>query len=155
MDYLRNLIIGLITSITAYLSPIDGEMKSLLIIFSLNFLFGLLAGLLIDKEGFSFKKAWKCVIEATIIFVLICSIYFIGREKGNPEGALQCVSFVSYSVLYFYSVNILKNLKNLAPPQSICYRAVAFLYYVVSVEFVKKIPYLPQYLKVNQDESKQ
>ena len=95
MDYFKNLLIGLVTGIAAYLNPISGEIKSLIAVFALNFICGLLTALLINHESFSFKKAWRCIVEATIFFALVSCIYFIGEHKGNPEGALQCVSFIT------------------------------------------------------------
>lgn len=146
MEYFKNLIVGLITGIAAYLNPIGGEIKSLLAVFAINFLFGLLIALLINHESFSFKKAWRCIWEATVFFALVCFIYFIGEHKGNPSGALQCVSFITYSVFYFYGVNILRNIKQLLPDTSVGYKVVAFLYYILSVEFIKNIPGLTNYL---------
>lgn len=146
MDYLKNLFIGLLTGIIAYLNPISGEIKSLVAVFAVNFLFGLLTALLINKENFSFKKAFRCIVEASVFFVLVCAIYWIGAHKGNPDGALQCVSFITYSVFYFYGVNILRNIKCLLPNTSVGYKVFAFLYYFVSVEFIKNIPYLTNYL---------
>jgi multisubunit Na+/H+ antiporter MnhB subunit len=81
----------------------------------------------------------------------VCCIYWVGEHKGNPDGALQCVSFVTYSVIYFYSVNILRNVKSLLPSGTLGRRVISFLYYVVSVEFVKKIPYLATYLGGKED----
>lgn len=152
MYYLKNLLIGLITSVTAYLNPISGDVKSLIALFVVNFMFGLLAGLLINNESFSFKKAFRCVLEAMSFFVLVSAIYYIGEQKGNPEGSLQCVSFVTYSVFYFYGVNVLRNWKQLCRKESATYKCVSFLYYVVSVEFIKNIPFLDNYkkMKVNQ-----
>ena len=147
MEYFKSMIIGLITGVAAYLNPISGEIKSLVAVFALNFLCGLLTALLINHESFSFKKAWRCICEATIFFVLVCCIYFIGEHKGNPSGALQCVSFITYSVFYFYGVNILRNIKTLLPNVSIGYKVVAFLHYVLSIEFIKHIPYLTNYLQ--------
>ena len=147
MDYFKNLLIGLITGIAAYLNPISGEIKSLIAVFALNFICGLLTALLINHESFSFKKAWRCIVEATIFFALVSCIYFIGEHKGNPEGALQCVSFITYSVFYFYGVNILRNIKEILPNSSNGYKVVAFLHYVLSVEFIKNIPYLTNYLQ--------
>ena len=137
----------LVTGIAAYLNPISGEIKSLIAVFALNFICGLLTALLINHESFSFKKAWRCIVEATIFFVLVSCIYFIGEHKGNPEGALQCVSFITYSVFYFYGVNILRNIKEILPNSSNGYKVVAFLHYVLSVEFIKNIPYLTNYLQ--------
>ena len=42
MDYFKNLLIGLVTGIAAYLNPISGEIKSLIAVFALNFICGLL-----------------------------------------------------------------------------------------------------------------
>ena len=147
MDYFKNLLIGLVTGIAAYLNPISGEIKSLIAVFALNFICGLLTALLINHESFSFKKAWRCIVEATIFFALVSCIYFIGEHKGNPEGALQCVSFITNSDFYFYGVNILRNIKEILPNSSNGYKVVAFLHYVLSVEFIKNIPYLTNYLQ--------
>ena len=92
MDYFKNLLIGLVTGIAAYLNPISGEIKSLIAVFALNFICGLLTALLINHESFSFKKAWRCIVEATIFFALVSCIYFIGEHKGNPEVHLQAVN---------------------------------------------------------------
>jgi len=152
MDFstVKTVIVSLLTGLAAYLHPLTGDLYSLVSVFVLNFLFGLLAGLLANSECFQFRKAWKCVSEAAVFFVMVCAIYFIGEHKGNPDGALQCVSFVTYSVLYFYTVNILRNLKLLLPDGSVGCKVVAWLHWVVSVEFVKKIPRLSEYLNVRE-----
>ena len=152
MEYFKNLVVGLLTGISAYLNPISGEVHSLIAVFFLNFFFGLLSALLVSHESFNFRKAWRCIVEATVFFTLICCIYYVGDHKGNPEGALQCVSFITYSVFYFYGVNILRNIKNLLPEVSLGYKVFAFLYYVLSVEFIKNIPYLTNYLNANKKE---
>ena len=145
IDYFKSLFVGLLTGLWAYLNPVSGDIKSLVAIFTLNFAFGLLAALLAQNESFSLRKAFRCVVEATVLFLLICSVYFIGDHKGNPGGALQCVSFITYSVFYFYGVNILRNTKQILSPTSAAYKVVSFLYYVLSVEFIKNIPYLSNY----------
>lgn len=148
MYYLKNLFVGLVTSVAAYLSPISGDIKSLIALFVINFSFGLLAGLLINNEDFSFKKAFRCILEAMAFFVTVSAIYYIGEQKGNSDGALQCVSFVTYSVFYFYGVNVLRNWKQLCTKGSATYKCVSFIHYVISVEFIKKIPFLSNYQKV-------
>lgn len=147
MDYIRALVVSIFTGVTAFLHPIAGDVYSLVIIFVLNFFFGLINGILVKGENFDFKKAFRCVCEATIFFVLVAAIFTIGKLKDNETGAIQCVSFVVYSVIYFYSVNILKNLKELLREGSVAHAVVSWLYWVVSAEFVKSIPYLAGYLK--------
>lgn len=147
IDYMKNLFVGLLTGLAAYLNPISGDIKSLVALFFFNFLFGLAVGLLANNESFSLKKAFRCIIEAMVFFLLVAAIYFVGDHKGNPDGALQCVSFITYSIFYFYGVNILRNLKLMATSGTAFYKVVSFLYYVVSVEFIKHIPFLTNYQK--------
>jgi len=155
MDSIKSLLAGLFTGLAAYLRPLSGDLHSLLAVFALNFLIGLLAGILINKEKWDFRKARWCFIEACVFLVLISSIFVIGKMKGNISGSLQCVSFVTYAVFYYYGVNILKNLKRILPEGSLGYRVVSFLYYLLSVEFVKKVPYLTAYLATTQGKEDQ
>ena len=107
----RNVIVGIAVAILAYLKPIEGELWSLFLVFFLNFAFGYLSGMIAKGEDFSIKKAFRCICEAAVFFVLCASIYAVGRFKSNEAGALQCVSFITYVIIYFYATNILKNLK--------------------------------------------
>lgn len=145
MDYIRALLVSLFTGITAFLHPISGDVYSLLLVFGVNFICGLLAAYC-KGEKFDFKKAFRCVTEAAMFFFLIASIFAVGKFKGNVSGALQCVSFVVYSVVYFYSVNVMRNLKNIFKEGTAAHSAAKFLYYIISVEFVKNVPYLSDYL---------
>ena len=62
---------------------------------------------------------------------------------GNPAGAIQCISGVVYAIIYFYTVNILRNAHKLLPKSKV----IHFLFYVLSFEVIKKIPYLQQYIE--------
>lgn len=64
MDYFKNLLIGLVTGIAAYLNPISGEIKSLIAVFALNFICGLLTALLINHESFLYKNRHKAQRKA-------------------------------------------------------------------------------------------
>lgn len=64
MDYFKNLLIGLVTGIAAYLNPISGEIKSLIAVFALNFICGLLTALLINHESFLVKNRHKAQRKA-------------------------------------------------------------------------------------------
>lgn len=60
----------------------------------------------------------------------------------NLDGALQCITGIVYSVCYFYGVNTLRNMRKLFPQS----RVLNFLYYILSFEVVKKIPYLQKFI---------
>jgi len=151
IEQVKNVLIAILTAVLAYLKPIEGELWSLFLIFFLNFIFGYLSGMIANGEEFNFKKAFRCICEATVFFVLCTAIYAVGRLKGEYEGALQCVSFITYTIIYFYATNVLKNLKScfreLTPP----WYVVAFLYYVLRFKFIERIPFLSEYLNLTRN----
>lgn len=143
MDNIRGVLICSIAPIAAYFHPIQNVLSALLVLFTLNFIFGLLAGIIVNKETFQIKKAFMCGVEACVFFVIMASVFYVGDHIENKDGALQCITAITYTLIYFYSVNIFKNLKHLFPKS----RAIAFIYFVISIEFVAKIPHLEKFLK--------
>ena len=150
LEQIKNLIIGIVLAVLAYLKPIEGELWSLFLVFFLNFLFGYLSGMIANAEEWDFKKALRCVGEATTFFVLCTAIYAIGRLKGQMSGAVQCVSFVTYLVIYFYGLNILKNCKKIFKQGTSPWHVVSVLYYVLRLKFVEQIPFLSEYLNTQE-----
>lgn len=139
------MIVGIVLAILAYLEPIDGELKSLFMVFFLNFVFGYLSGM-VKGEDFSLKKALLCIGHATIFFILCASVYIIGKAKGQMEGSVQCVSFITYLVLYFYSLNILRNCKKIFKDGTAPWHVVNTLYFILRFKFIEQLPYLKNYL---------
>lgn len=152
-EKVHQLLVAIVLAIMAYLKPIEGELLSLLLIFMLNFLFGYLSGMIANNEDFSFRKAFQCIGHAAVFFVLCAAIYVIGRAKGQMAGAVQCVSVITYLVLYFYGLNILRNLRKTFKPQTPPWHVVSFLYYVLRFKFIEKIPYLADYLNMRETRS--
>ncbi len=144
MDTIKNLLACTVAAVAAYFHPIQDILLAILVVLGVNFVLGLFSGILVNNERFNFKKGFVCFLEATIYFALISFIFFVGDKIHNMSGALQCISAVTYALLYFYGVNIFKNLHRLLPAN----RLIAFLYYVISFAFVDKIPYLKEFLKI-------
>ena len=82
----KDLLVGVILAIVAFLKPIEGELSTLFLIFFCNFLFGYLSGMIANNEEWDNKKALRCVGEATVFFVLCMAVYAIGHFKGQTEG---------------------------------------------------------------------
>lgn len=152
IEQVKNVIVGIVVAVLAYLQPIEGELRSLFLIFFLNFAFGYLSGMVANGEDFSFKKAFRCIGEATVFFVLCASIYMVGEFKNNEAGALQCVSFITYVIIYFYATNVLKNLKKTFKKGTTPWMIVAFLYYVLRFKFIERIPFLSDYMNLKNKE---
>lgn len=151
-DRIKDIVVGVVLALLAYLKPIEGELSSLMIVFTLNFIFGYLSGMIAKGENFELKKAVVCIGHATVFFVLCAAVYVIGRFKGQMEGSVQCVSFISYLVLWFYGCNILKNLKLIFKKGTPPWYVVSFLYYLMRFRFIDKIPYLSEYLNYAEKE---
>lgn len=152
-NYLRELLAGIVLAVIAYLKPIEAELWTLFLIFFTNFLFGYLAGMIANNEEWDNKKAMRCVGEATVFFILCTTIYAIGRLKGQMSGALQCVSFITYVVIYFYGLNVLRNCNKIFRKDTAPWLVVSFLYYVLRFKFVEKIPFLAGFLNIGGEAS--
>ena len=140
-ETIRNLIVSICSILIGYFAPLGNIVFVIFFIFLLNCLFGLVAGVGVEGERFNLKKFFRCMMETFVFYVIVLSIYVIGEKMGNPSGALQCISGVVYAIIYFYFVNILRNAHKLLPKSKV----IKFLYYVLSFEVIKKIPYLKQY----------
>lgn len=138
---IRNLLVTVFGVLMGYFAPLKDIVFVIFFIFLLNCIFGLVAGVGVQGEKFSLKKFFRCIVETLVFYVIVLSIYVIGEKMGNVDGALQCISGVVYAIIYFYSVNILRNANKLLPKSKV----IKFLYYVLSFEVIKKIPYLQQF----------
>ncbi len=145
IEQIKNMAVGIVLAILAYLEPIESELLSLFLVFFLNFFFGYLSDM-VKGEDFSLKKALVCIGHAAIFFVLCAAVYVIGRLKGQMEGAVQCVSFITYLVIYFYSLNILRNCKKIFKDETAPWHVVNTLYFILRFKFIEQIPFIKDYI---------
>jgi len=148
IEQTRQIILGIVLGLLSYLKPIEGELSTLFLIFFMNFLFGYLSGMIAEQEEWDNKKALRCVGEAAIFFLLCASIYAIGRFKGQMAGAIQCVSLVTYLIIYFYGCNVLRNCKKIFREGTTPWHVVSVLYYLLRFKFIERTPLLSEYLNV-------
>lgn len=140
-DTIRNLLITISSILIGYFAPLKDVVFVIFFVFLLNCVFGLIAGVGVQSEKFSLKKFFRCIMETLVFYVIVLSVYLVGEKMGNPEGAIQCISGLVYAIIYFYFVNILRNAHKLLPKS----KGIKFMYYVLSFEIIKKIPYLQEY----------
>lgn len=149
-DVVKNAAVTMASSLMAYFLPINSLIFAVFLIFAVNFVAGMITGLIKLNERFSLKKFKWCLIESFIFYGLILFVFTVGERMRNPEDAIRCITAIVYIVLYFYGVNILRNLHILLPES----RPIAFLYYVLSFEIIKKIPFMQAFLSYEQKEKK-
>lgn len=148
---IKATIVSLFSYLAAYFLPIGPFIVVIITAFILNFFAGLAAGFIVQNESFLFKKAIHTLIEVAIYMVIVASAFFIGDKMNDREAVLKGIYGVTYAFIYFYSVNILKNLRLLFP----CSRGINFLYFILSLEFIKKIPFMGDFLKYEKQKNGQ
>ena len=138
---LKSVLVTALCAVGAFFAPIANLIFAIFIIFLLNCIAGLIADIAISRKKFDLKKFFHCLFETMVFYVIIMAIYVIGDKLLNMEGAIQCSTVIVYAILYFYSVNILRNCHLLFPDS----RTLKFLYFVMSFEIIKKIPYMERF----------
>ena len=139
-------VVAILSAIFAFLQPIANDLATMLLLFAANAFFGAIADI-VEGKDWDKRKFQRAFVEALLFFVFVFLIHAIGYFKHNMAGALQCVSFVSYALIYFYGTNICRNMKNILQEGSIGHNVFSFIYAILSTEFIKKVPYLQEYLK--------
>jgi hypothetical protein len=149
MINVKDMFIGIAIAIFAFFEPIEGEIKTLFLIFVLNFLAGYLSDMVANGEDFKLRKAVVCIGHAAVFFVLCAAIYAMGYFKHREVEAVQCVSLITYVVIYFYGRNILRNCKLMFREGTPPWHVVSLLDYILGVKFIDKLPYVKEYFANN------
>lgn len=143
-DDIRILFIGMFSAICSFFAPITDYVFALTIVFLFDFLSGLISSILVNNEKFKFSKFRRCLIDIMVYFIIITSIYAVGEFAHKPDGAIQCASAVMFVIIYYYAVNIFRNLTLLIPNN----QPINFIYYVLSLEILSKYPILKRFNEI-------
>lgn len=149
MDLLKKTIIAVCSALLAFLEPIQNTVYLLLFLYVINLASGIWKDVFINRNRFYFKKfVWSC-LEFLVYVGIVCGIYVIGFFQNDRMEAQYIIKVISYLYIYAYSTNILKNLILIFPNSM----TLKFMYYVLSFEFIKKIPFLSDFLKQQNNEA--
>ncbi len=96
-DRIKDIVVGVFLALLAYLKPIEGELYSLLIVFTLNFIFGYLSGMIAKGENFELKES-SCVYWSR--YGLLCTLCgsICHRHIQGADGRLG--SMRSFHILF-------------------------------------------------------
>ena len=150
MESIKSLTAVSLAALLAYFEPVHNVLAAVLLLFALNFLFGLLAGVVTNKEKFSFRKSFACIREVSVFLLLLTAVFFVGDHLGARGESLQAVSTIAYALAYFYAVNICRNLRELFPQS----KAISYLYYLLSIEVLTKLSLLNNFLKTEHHDAR-
>lgn len=141
MEELRTVIVTVIGAILTMLAPIQNFMYAMVLLFALNFIFGIVAAR-VNKEGWKTKKALMFFVYCAIFFVTSCAVFIIGHFMGEHQQAITVVKILCYLAVYVFGTNIFRNLCLIVPPNSTWYKLFDLCYYMLSVKFVEKFPFI-------------
>lgn len=150
MDSVRLLFATALANVAGLLMPIKNDIYGLVLLFTLNFVIGMLADVCNHRE-WSFKKAFRFFRDAAIYFGMILSIYLLGCFKGEERAAVHCVSFMIYLAIYFYGTNILRNARLITNDRSTMFRILDFIYYLLSLRVLEQNTLLKDFVEHEND----
>lgn len=137
MGEIKAYIVMVIGALFTLLSPIQNFMYGMVLLFGINFAFGLIAAI-VNKEGWSTKKALLFFGYCAIFFVTAASFFIIGHFMEEESQAIAVVKILCYVAIYIFGTNICRNWLNILSPGTAWYKFVDLLYYVLSVKFIEK-----------------
>lgn len=144
MDGFKLVVASAFANIAGLLFPIKNDIFGLVLLFSVNFVLGMLADVCNNRQ-WSFRKAFCFFRDTAIYFVMVTSIFMLGHLKGEDAAAMHCVSFMIYVAIYFYGTNILRNARMITDERSTLFRVLDFLYYIMSLRIVERSGNLKKY----------
>lgn len=149
MNYLEQFKYVMCTLVSGMLSlffPIRDFMYAMIVVFLLNYVFGVIAGLT-HGENWSFKKSFVFFRHCGLFFVMTTSIFATGHFLHNSEETLGVVKALCGVAIWFYATNIVRNWRAMLVENTTMWKVAGFVYYVLTLKAVENIPFLSEYLK--------
>lgn len=148
IDIIKTLSAALVGALLAVTRPVQGALTLLLTFAGLDILFGILSGVFKARERFGFRKFIMSALYLALYLGVIVMIYTVGHFQNDTDEALYLVKIITYVFIYFYSTNILKNIRRLIPDN----RVIRFMDYFISLQFMNRIDAIADFMH-NESES--
>lgn len=145
-SFMKGVFAGSCTFVASQLYPIHDYLMIIMLFAAINTFWGWHA----DSMGWSFKKAFKAFYYLAGYIGLLILIFVLGLWTHMDDLTInQYVSWVTYALLYFYGVNILRNWHHKQPDN----KPIAFFYWVVTFKIVEKVKHMKEF-KEYQEQNK-
>lgn len=148
MTELKGFLIAAASAIISFFLPIGDFIVAMILLFVTNFVFGLLADI-VHGRGWNKRKANNFFLYCLVFFGIALCIFTIGHLLHARAEAIQGVKYLCVVSLWFFGVNIMRNWMEITPEGSTFHRLAHFIYYMLSMQVVERIPYLRQFMDGN------
>ncbi|UKK52108.1 hypothetical protein L6472_05890 [Prevotella sp. E13-17] len=141
---LKTLILTAVGLVTSILSPIGDFMLAMLMLLTVNLIFGI-ANARANGEPWSWKKASMFFVFCAIFLAIVALEFLIGHLMHNDPEAILCVKYTCFIAVWVFGTNILKNWRGMLKEGTATYKFVDILLYILQVQFVEKLPFVKKY----------
>jgi phage-related holin len=137
-------------SIAAYFEPIKFLLVLVAALFILDFITGVIKSRKINKTWAlkSKKLRWSFVKMFVYMCVMALTFFVCNVMQVEKPVSLSVVKVEVWCIVYIEGLSIVENLLVLFPDD----KFLKFLHYLLSVEFLKHVPMLSNFLKEKEDE---
>lgn len=151
MEEFRAAVISALTALGGFFVPIVDFVIAILVLLCVNFISGWIEDAL-HADGWKWNKAFKTLYECAVLAGIGAFTFVMGHFMHKEGAALQCLGVIYMAATWFFSVNILNNWKKILPEGTTLHSFICFLYFIIALQFVTKIPYLKAFLLKRKDE---
>lgn len=141
---LKTLVVTIFGLLASMFSPIKDFMLAMLILLTVNLVFGI-ASAIAKREPWSWKKACMFFVFCGGLFFTFASMFAVGHFLHNDAEAALCVKYACFIAVWVFGTNILKNWLSMLHEGTSMYKFVSILLYVLTVQFVEKLPWVKKY----------
>lgn len=152
MGEIKGFMIASFAALVSFFMPIKDFVFAMILLFGVNFSFGLIADI-VNGGKWQHKKAMQFFVQCLVFFMIAFFIFSIGEKMHAHAEAVQGVKYLCTVALWFFSVNIARNWMNITPKESVFHKIAYFIYYVLSVQFVERIPFLKRFIAEKKEET--
>jgi phage-related holin len=130
---------------SAYFDPLGFLLQLVLILFVLDFVTGVLKSRKVNKSWAlkSKRLRWSFVKMFVYMCVMAITFYVCEAMQLDKDTALSVVKIEAWCIVYVEGLSIVENLLVLFPAD----KFLKFIHYLLSVEFLKYVPVLSNFLK--------
>lgn len=141
MNDIRNITIMVIGAFMTLISPIRDFMLGMMILFGINFAFGLLSARC-NGEDWSWKKAGMFFVCCMVFFVTVAALFIVGHYMHVEDQAVVCVKYICFAAIYMFGTNILRNCRSVLHEDSPWRKMIDLIYDVLTIRFAEKLKIL-------------
>lgn len=153
IDQIKAVTLMVLSALSGFFMPISDLVVAILILLGVNFLSGWIEDSL-HADGWKWKKAFKAFTECFFLCGIGAFVFAMGHFMHKADASVQCLTAIYFAAIWFYVINILNNWRKILIEGTTIHRFVSFLYFVVSMKFVEKIPFLSEFINKEEEENK-